>query len=216
MANTKRQEMNGASPENATITAPENEAELPLAAVPIVGDAAPKANHDVSLERLSILTASPVPECYPHGLLPRSRELFAKEWDVKFLKYQKINEDQSFVSTRRKLFSEDREDDANQTSEQEGTKAIEKKILNGDGIRIFLNDFDEPMGLVQGDEVEDFCQDASLEDLISGTGDGDAGVRRAAWIDDRQFSEDKKGGNVREHKNPLTATSLYRDLVKSV
>lgn len=84
------------------------------------------------------------------------------------------------------------------------------------GLAIFLNYryFDEPVGLVHGDEIEEFCRGVEFENLV--TGSGDAGYRRAAWLDDRQFCNGKNGGNVREHQNPLTATSLYRDLILPV
>jgi hypothetical protein len=80
-----------------------------------------------------------------------------------------------------------------------------------DGISLFLRDYDDSI-LLHVEEVEEFCKDASLEDLVAA--EGLAGSRRGAWLDDRSFSDETVGGFVREYSNPLSASSLYKCLKK--
>ncbi|OCK74043.1 hypothetical protein K432DRAFT_311503 [Lepidopterella palustris CBS 459.81] len=81
---------------------------------------------------------------------------------------------------------------------------------DGDDIRLFVQDFEDSVPSCIVEEVTQFCQDARLEDLISGT--GTAGQRRVAWLDDRSFSSLMSSGSIREYKNRLTATELYHHL----
>jgi len=84
---------------------------------------------------------------------------------------------------------------------------------DGTGINIFLRDVDDS-ALCQIDEVEEFCPNTNLRALESGK--GSSGCRRVAWLDDRNFSQNKVRGDVRQYCNPLTATKLYHLLNKPV
>jgi hypothetical protein len=157
---------------------------------------------------------SPSPSCLHNGCPcmapPESREVFAKNWGRKFLGPRKLNDDRCFVKRRQKLFL----DDLNSDTETPGTEADNGVDMDGDSLGTFLNDFDDSMALVQVDEVQDFCHGVKLKDVIAGV--SPAGFRRNAWVDDREFSDTDRGGNVRKHKNPVTATSLYRILEEPV
>jgi hypothetical protein len=143
--------------------------------------------------------------------LPRSRDVFAKEWDLLFSGPRNINDDQFFVDRRRELFL------ADQTLNDDNLQEESRLRANADknGIKILLRDFDDSVALIQVNHVEKFCEDVSLEALASGL-EAVAGNRKAAWVDDRQMPHPGTGKLVREHHNPLTATSFYRLLKRPV
>lgn len=149
------------------------------------------------------------PYHFTQAVLVQPQDAFAKQWDLRFSVHQHPK-DQPFIERRRQAFEKDGEGD----SQQQQRSTNDEDDSDRNGISIFLRDYDHSMGLVQVDRVEDFCRNVSLKDLSNGT--GAAGFRRAAWLDDRQFSDENKGGKVRVHQNPATATSLYRDLGKLV
>jgi hypothetical protein len=124
-----------------------------------------------------------------------SRHLFAREWDPKFSRGGDVIDHwrDSFVQTQRDMLLE---------SEP------------SDGISIFLERHDDIMPLVETEEIEDFCHNTSLSDLVEGV--GTAGYRRDAWLDDRCMSEEGTRGEFRKHDNPLTATGLLRSLGQRV
>jgi hypothetical protein len=65
------------------------------------------------------------------------------------------------------------------------------------------------------DEVRRYCEGgASLKEVHDGA--GDAGTRRAAWIDDRNSPDLTGKGSARLVENPLTATGLLRYLKRPV
>jgi hypothetical protein len=85
--------------------------------------------------------------------------------------------------------------------------------LEGSDIDIVLNSFGELIPYRIAPEVAAFGQDARLDDLESGK--GLAGLRRAAWLDDRScmFTD---CSCARQYWNPLTATGLYTALRERV
>jgi hypothetical protein len=84
----------------------------------------------------------------------------------------------------------------------------------GDKLTIFLQ-VSEDLGCpCEADEVKRYCEGVSLEDLESGV--GEAGERRAAWLDDRNSLLQTGSGNARLYDNLLTATGLLKCLKQSV
>lgn len=79
---------------------------------------------------------------------------------------------------------------------------------------IFPQDFEDTVLSFKAQEIDEFLQGASLEDLQSGR--GLAGLRRSAWLDDRSLfgatSSQTRSQCNREYESPLTATGLYRHL----
>ncbi|PMD29322.1 hypothetical protein L207DRAFT_593560 [Hyaloscypha variabilis F] len=103
-----------------------------------------------------------------------------KNWDRAFSKNREIKEDWlcSFVNQKRDLGAA------------------------GDGIEIFLQDFE---GSDLDDKVEELkAFTASLPLQFLQDGIGSAGLRRSAWLDQRSIAGQKRGD-----ENPLTATQLY-------
>jgi hypothetical protein len=84
----------------------------------------------------------------------------------------------------------------------------------GDKLTIFLQ-VSEDLGCpCEADEVKRYCEGVSLEDLEAGV--GEAGRRRAAWLDDRNSLDQTGSGSARLYDNPLTATRLLKYLKQSV
>lgn len=122
------------------------------------------------------------------GKLRYVSDCCAKEWNPLFSKHQDFEESRFYLEARREI------------------------VRDGDELKVFLQDFEESG---QGtsyliEELQEFCQGTSLDDLKSGI--GVAGQRRAAWLDDRTWCSDATGKVVREYQNPLTATGLYQIL----
>jgi hypothetical protein len=94
--------------------------------------------------------------------------------------------------------------------------AVEAKHKNGcveDKLTIFLQASEGLSFPSEADAVKRYCEKVSLRDIEDGV--GEAGTRKASWIDDRN-TEDLDavdvGGNSRLCKNWLTATELLRYL----
>lgn len=87
-----------------------------------------------------------------------------------------------------------------------------KRRLNAEikGVELFFQDYEDSETLCSLDGVSIFSQGASLGELTHGA--GAAGSHRAAWLDSR----DLDGGLVREYRNPLTATALYKHLSRDL
>jgi len=84
----------------------------------------------------------------------------------------------------------------------------------GDELTVFLQ-VSEDLGCpCEADEVKRYCEGVSLEDLEAGV--GEAGERRAAWLDDRNSLDQTGRGYARLYDNPLTATGLLKYLKQSV
>jgi hypothetical protein len=113
-----------------------------------------------------------------------------KEWDSVFAKDRNFKEDGSHVERRR------------------GIRA------DGDDLAIFLQDFEDSTPSCEVEEVGEFCRDARLDDLRLGA--GTAGLRRAAWLDDRSCPRRASSAQARDYRNPLTAYELYKLLKEPV
>lgn len=129
----------------------------------------------------------------------------AKRWKPEFSTNRRPKEDCSYVKYRRELVREIGVSTENDDGEP-------------DDLDIFLTDFEDELSSLAPscavEEVREFCQNPSLEDLKSGA--GPAGHRRAAWLDDRSRLSLRGGGGVRTYENPLTATGLHRILERPV
>jgi hypothetical protein len=117
------------------------------------------------------------------------RNPFAKEWDA--------------------CFTKDRGPEGNTSYDTPYVDSKRDLQADHNGINLFLRDFDDSV-LCHVDEVERFCENASLGALL--TASGPSGSRRGAWLDDRSFCDGPVGGGVREYRNPLTAAALYQCL----
>jgi len=123
----------------------------------------------------------------------RQESYLAKRWSEEFSKNYRFEEDIPFVEKKR--------------SEHD---------FEYNDIEIFMRDHDDD----DDDEdcaitdVKEFCGDVKLE--ILSAGDGIAGNRQAACLDDRSAGPDDVLDRVREYDQPLTATGLYRHLKEKV
>lgn len=114
-------------------------------------------------------------------------DCYSKIWDPAFSEAQKFKEHhQSWVEEKRKM------------------EAV------GDDIDILLQDAEGSVPSCQMEEVREFCRDARLENLASGT--GIAGVQRRAWLDDRSSHRRVGAEPSRKYENPLTAKALCQAL----
>jgi hypothetical protein len=88
-----------------------------------------------------------------------------------------------------------------------GTHPYVEKIKRGidaagDDIGILLEDVEKQVPTCKAEEVKEFCQGASREDLITGT--ITVTRRPDAWLDDKSYPSPMS----RENKNPASATRL--------
>jgi hypothetical protein len=84
----------------------------------------------------------------------------------------------------------------------------------GNNLSLFLCNDEGSSGPCEADAVQRFCKDVSLNDVEYGN--GQAGNRRACWVDERNSTHLTGEGNVRFCKNMLTATGLLRHLKQPV
>jgi hypothetical protein len=97
------------------------------------------------------------------------------------------------------------------------TPAVEVlKRLDGVGnkLTLFLCNGDISSGPCEADAIHRFCRNVSLNDVECGI--GQAGGRRACWVDERNSADLTGEGNARLCKNMLTATGLLRRLRQPV
>jgi hypothetical protein len=90
---------------------------------------------------------------------------------------------------------------------------VMKKELGafGDNLGIFCAAAGNIGSRFEVEVLENFCRGTLPIDVIAGN--GLAGHQRIVWIDDRNCgSALESGGEARQHKNPLTATGLFRVL----
>lgn len=96
--------------------------------------------------------------------------------------------------------------------------AIEARKVFGcveDELTSFLGLFDDLASPCEVGKVKRYCEGgASLEEVQNGM--GEAGTRRAAWVDDRNSLHLKGSGRARPSGKLLTATGLLRHLKKPV
>lgn len=116
------------------------------------------------------------------------RDSYAKRWDPVFAKRQEFKEDwsRSYVQAKRAVGA------------------------TYDGIELFFEDCERSVPDCKVEELREFCDDASLEDLKAGT--CISGQQPSAWLDERSYPNRYISSQSRKHKNPLTATQLYERL----
>jgi hypothetical protein len=152
----------------------------------------------------------------------------AKEWDAIFSKNRSFQDEPWKERLRRRLIIMDEDDDDgdNGESDDSGDDDENSDDDNNDDdndndedgkehdFGIFPRDFGDSGDFSVLQEVEKFCQDATLGNLEAGT--DLAGRRRAAWLDDRSFyggtNNRTRSRCNRKYEIPLTATGLYRQL----
>jgi hypothetical protein len=84
-----------------------------------------------------------------------------------------------------------------------------------DELALFLQVSDDSGSPCEADEVKRYCQGrASLKEVYDGV--GDAGIRLASWIDDRNSPRLTGKGSARLGTKRLTATGLLRYLQQPV
>lgn len=125
-------------------------------------------------------------------------DCYEKKWDPEFLKHRDFDfkEDGPYLKWK-----------------EEGLVARGDPIridgndpqVDGEGLRIFLRDYDDGSPFCGAEDVEEFCEDKRLEDILSS--EGFKKLKRNVWIDDRSRS-----GEYREYQNPLTPYTLFRAL----
>jgi hypothetical protein len=91
-----------------------------------------------------------------------------------------------------------------------------KKRIGGvyDKLTIFLEDSEDSGCPGEADEIKRYCEGGKLADVVDGV--GEAGMRRVAWVDDRNSLSLTGSGNTRSCKNPMTATGVLRHLRQPV
>jgi hypothetical protein len=102
-------------------------------------------------------------------------------------------------------------------TEKDNVPAVEKLKNMGsveDELTIFLQVSEDLGSPCEADEVKRYCEGVRLEEVHKGL--GEAGTRRAAWVDDRNSPILSGSGNVRLCQSPLTATGLLRRLKQPV
>ena len=109
-----------------------------------------------------------------------------KRWDPSFEKDSDFRDQELVVETRRKL----------------GFKC--------DDVNIFMRHQDVRSSRAVEAVIAD-CKSATIDNVKSGN--GSAGTRRAAWLDDRSINLNTP---ARDYKSPLTATGLYNALREKV
>ena len=116
----------------------------------------------------------------------------AKEWDPIFFTKRGFIDYESYVERIRRLDTE------------------------GSNLSIFLQDYEDSVPSCKVGEVEEFCEDACVDDIKSDNGIADQ--LRLAWFDQRivpRFGM-KSEVCVRKCQNPLTARRLYQLLKEPV
>jgi len=117
---------------------------------------------------------------------------YAKEWDPIFFTKRDFTDYESYVERSRRPDTE------------------------GSNLGIFLQDYEDSVPSCKAGEVEEFCEDASVDDIKSDNSIADQS--RLAWFDQRsirRFGMDSEG-YVRKCQNPLSARRLYQLLKEPV
>lgn len=115
----------------------------------------------------------------------------AKTWNEEFSKDRGFKEDSPWIKKTESLGAADDED----------ITLVMRESLVAEQSYIYR-------------EVEYYCQGARIEDVE--IGHGEAGQRRAAWLDDTTICGANSGGRGRVHENLLTATGLFNALKEKV
>lgn len=120
-----------------------------------------------------------------YGGLEGQNSLY-KRWDPSFEKDSDFRDNESVVEKRRKL------------------------EVKSDDVNIFMRHQDIRSSRAVEAVISD-CKGATIDNVKSGN--GSAGTRRAAWLDDRSINRNTP---ARDYENPLTATGLYNALHEKV
>lgn len=110
----------------------------------------------------------------------------AKTWNHVFSENRGFQEDSSWVEHKRRLHAV------------------------GDEFSIFLEDSESFAPFSRVSEVQEYSQEADLEDLKSGRGLAER--VRNIWLDDRSSSALNVSRSTRKYGNPLSAAELYSSL----
>jgi len=84
----------------------------------------------------------------------------------------------------------------------------------GNELSLFLCNDESSSGPCEANAIQRFCRDVSLNGIERGI--GQAGGRRACWVDERNSAHLTGEGSARFCKNMLTATGLLRRLRQPV
>ena len=123
-------------------------------------------------------------------------DCYAKVWNPEFWQHRHFKEDGSYLKWKR-----------------EGLRARGGPIrvdgrdpeVDEAGLRGFLRDYDNGWLVCGAEDVEEFCKDRRLQDILSA--ESSNRLKRNVWLDDRSRS-----GEYREYQNPLTPYTLLRAL----
>lgn len=123
------------------------------------------------------------------------RNWYDKEWDPIFFTKRNFTDYESYVERRRRLDKE------------------------GNNLRIFLQDYEDSVPSCKVDEVEEFCEDARVDDIKLDNSIADQS--RLAWFDQRSIPRFGVNGEgcvtcFRKCRNPLSARRLYQLLREPV
>lgn len=133
---------------------------------------------------------SDLPITVRQGGLTKACNVLAKEWDPIFSKSRPPTVSESYVERKRSMRPK------------------------GRSIDLFLRDAEDSSALYYFDEVKELCHSVCSTALKSGR--GEAGNKRAAWLDCRNSPNSNDGQTARKYQNPLTATSLRRHLLSDL
>jgi len=123
-------------------------------------------------------------------------DCYAKEWDPDFLKHRDFKEDGSYLKWKKGGLEV--------KGDPIRVDGKDPKV-DGEGLRMFLRDYDDERPLCGAEDVDVFCKSVRLEDILST--EGPANAKRNVWLDDRSRS-----GEYREYQNPLTPYTLLQSL----
>ena len=127
---------------------------------------------------------------------------FPKKWYEDFSKDRDFKENETWVEKIRGFGTE--EDDIDRNSDEDENSDI--------GIVMIDHECIVRSRIVR--EVLSLCRNYHLRDLKNG--EGEAGHRRAAWIDDRITRGPNAGKRARKYRNPSTATGVFKSYREKV
>ena len=130
-----------------------------------------------------------------HAHTPASN-WFPKKWHEDFATDRGFKENETWVEEKRRFRTENGDGDHDGGVDENNDISI--VMLDHEGT--------VPSRIVR--EVVSLCRDYHLGNLENGK--GEAGHRRAAWLDDRITPGPNTGKRTRKYQNPLTATGLFK------
>jgi hypothetical protein len=166
----------------------------PTSSCPATKPASPRHMTKPTSPRRATKPTSPHRATKPTSYHPRAenddhQNLSENSWRPEFSTFREIRDETRLVDVR------------------------EEPHAMGDDFEIFSTSYGDNDSRFEVERVKDFCRGESLTDVV--TGNGPAGLQRIAWIDDRVSGPGLERRKVAmKYKNPLTATGLFRALVK--